>query len=189
MLTATPVNNSIHDFRHMVELSGDEASLYEPVGHPQPTCSLQPVGKTPGEQAGRRSRQQLEFGPEIFAAEDALRSDSVFYALVVQRSRAYVKDSQQQQGANEALFPKREAPQVVAYNLKATYGKLLAAVEQAFNKKKPLFVLGMYYPLAYWKGDKADPLLTSFDEGRQKQVVISYPHPVPQALREFRTRL
>jgi hypothetical protein len=100
-----------------------------------------------------------------------LRTDRIFDAIVVQRSRGYVKESQRQQNASEALFPEREAPRVVAYNLKATYGKLLTAVEQAFNKKRPLFVLGIYYPLAYWKGDKADQQLSSFDEGRQKQVV------------------
>ena len=91
---------------------------------------------------------------------------------MVQRSRAYVKQSQQHRDASGALFPERAAPQVVPYNLKATYGPLLDSVEQAFNKKNPLFVLGIYYPLAYWKGDKDRPAFRSFDEGRQKQVVI-----------------
>lgn len=70
------------------------------------------------------------------------------------------------------LFPQRAAPQVSPYNLKATYGKLLDSVERAFNKKKPLFVLGIYYPLAYWKGDKTSADFQKWDEGRQKQVVI-----------------
>ncbi len=171
MLTATPVNNSIHDFRHMVELTGAEQVFVNQLGIHNLRAHFNQLEKHLMGKLGEETSLQLEFGPEIFAAEDALRSDSVFDALVVQRSRAYVKGSQKQQGANEALFPEREAPKVIAYNLKATYGKLLTAVEQAFNKKKPLFVLGIYYPLAYWKGDKTDPLLTSFDEGRQKQVV------------------
>ena len=171
MLTATPVNNSIHDFRHMVELSGDEQVFVNQLGIHNLRAHFNQLEKHLLGKLGSEASLQLEFGPEIFAAEDALRCDTVFDALVVQRSRAYVKGSQKQQGANEALFPEREAPKVIAYNLKATYGKLLTAVEQAFNKKKPLFVLGVYYPLAYWKGDQSDPLLTSFDEGRQKQVV------------------
>jgi hypothetical protein len=50
---------------------------------------------------------------------------------------------------------------------KKTYGKLLTLLEKAFNKKKPLFALPMYYPLAYSKVPVAD----GFAENRQKQVV------------------
>lgn len=171
MLTATPVNNSIHDFRHMVELAGNEGIFATQLGIHNLRSHFNQLekhllGRLPG-----ASQLNLEFGTEIFGAEQALRTDRIFDAVVVQRSRGYVKESQRQQNANEALFPERDAPGVVAYNLKSTYGKLLGAVEQAFNKKRPLFVLGIYYPLAYWKGDKSDPALSSFDEGRQKQVV------------------
>lgn len=171
LLTATPVNNSIHDFRHMIELAGNEAVFATQLGiHNLRSHFLQLekhlLGKSPD-----TSQIELEFGTQIFEAEKELRTDRIFDAIVVQRSRSYVKESQLQQGANEALFPEREAPSVVAYNLKATYGKLLTAVEQAFNKKNPLFVLGIYYPLAYWKGDRADSPVGTFDEGRQKQVV------------------
>jgi hypothetical protein len=171
LLTATPVNNSIHDFRHMIELAGNETVYATQLGIHNLRAHFNQLethllGKMPA-----TPQLDLEFGTEIFAAEQALRTDRIFDAIVVQRSRGYVKESQRQQNASEALFPEREAPRVVAYNLKATYGKLLTAVEQAFNKKRPLFVLGIYYPLAYWKGDKADQQLSSFDEGRQKQVV------------------
>jgi superfamily II DNA or RNA helicase len=171
LLTATPVNNSIHDFRHMIELAGNESVYATQLGIHNLRSHFnqlekQLLGKTKDD-----SQLELELGTEIFAAEQALRTDRIFDGIVVQRSRGYVKESQCQQGASEALFPEREAPNVVAYNLKATYGKLLTAVEQAFNKKNPLFVLGIYYPLAYWKGNKEDSPLGTFDEGRQKQVV------------------
>src|SRR4029077_5682234 len=42
-------------------------------------------------------------------------------------------------------------------------------LEKAFARDKPLFALALYYPLAYWKGDKAT--LDQFDVNRQKQVV------------------
>ena len=171
LLTATPVNNSIHDFRHMIELAGNETVFASQLGIHNLRAHFNQLekhllGKTPN-----TDQLELEFGLEIFAAEQALRTDRIFDAVVVQRSRGYVKESQRQQNASETLFPEREAPRVVAYNLKATYGKLLAAVEQAFNKKAPLFVLGIYYPLAYWKGDSTSQPPGSFDEGRQKQVV------------------
>jgi hypothetical protein len=172
-LTATPVNNSIHDFRRMIELftNGNEQFFAATLGiHSLRAHFIQLERRILG--AKTASQQlELEFGPEILEAEKSLRSDLVFDSLVVQRSRAYVKESQRQQGANEALFPERQPPKVIAYNLKATYGKLLDSVAKAFNKKSPLFVLSIYYPLAYWNGDKDNPAFQSFDEGRQKQVV------------------
>jgi hypothetical protein len=105
------------------------------------------------------------------AAERTLRTDPVFEALVVQRSRAYVKESQLQQGASTVLFPQRQKPQVAEYNLRKTYGDLLASVRKAFHKERPLFVLGIYYPLAYWQGPDDHPIAQSFEEGRQRQVV------------------
>ena len=84
---------------------------------------------------------------------DILSQDILFRELVVQRSRAYVRQSQITAGAKAALFPKREAPKVADYSVKKTYGKLLTMVEKAFNKKQPLFTLPMYYPLAYSKVD------------------------------------
>ena len=63
---------------------------------------------------------------------------------------------------------RRGDPQVAAYSVKKTYGNLLKKLEKAFNKKQPLFVLPMYYPLGYLKDPKGiDP----FASNRQKQVV------------------
>ena len=174
LLTATPVNNSVHDFRRMIELvtNNDERYFAQRLGiHSLPRyfndLEKRILGKLPASQ-----QRELEFGPEILEAERALSGDLIFASLVVQRSRGYVKRSQQQQGAAATLFPERAAPQVVPYNLKATYGRLLDSVERAFDKKSPLFVLGIYYPLAYWKGDRDSPEFKAWDEGRQKQVVI-----------------
>jgi hypothetical protein len=55
--------------------------------------------------------------------------------------------------------------------LRKTYGDLLASVRKAFHKERPLFVLGIYYPLAYWQGPEDHPTAQSFEEGRQRQVV------------------
>jgi hypothetical protein len=102
-------------------------------------------------------------------AEKVLTRDELFRTLVVQRSRAYVKKSQEQYGGPQALFPKRADPQVVPYSIKKTYGNLLVMVEKAFNKKKPLFSLAVYYPLAYYKGP--DTSIDPLTKGRQNQVV------------------
>ena len=173
LLTATPVNNTIHDFRHLIELftNSDNRYFAARLGvHNVRTHFMQLERRLLGN-ATTATLPDFEFGAELFEAEKTLRRDPLFETLVIQRSRAYVKESQRQQGANQALFPERAAPKVVAYNLKATYGNLLDSVERAFNKQSPLFVLGIYYPLAYWKGDKENSTFQSFDEGRQKQVV------------------
>lgn len=81
-----------------------------------------------------------------------------------------MKKSQEQHASSaKAIFPKREPPKVVEFNLKKTYGRLLDIVEKAFNKEKPLFSLAIYYPLFYYKGPdtRIDPLRY----GRQKEVV------------------
>jgi hypothetical protein len=77
--------------------------------------------------------------------------------------------SLQQTLYSKALFPQREPPKVVEFNLKKTYGRLLEMVEQAFSKEKPLFSLAIYYPLAYYKGP--DTTIDPLKHGRQKEVV------------------
>lgn len=173
LLTATPVNNSVHDFRHLIELftNGVENYFASQLGIHSTRAHFVSLEKRILGKLPKDGQSNLEFGPEILEAEKALRTDTLFESLVVQRSRDYVKRSQQQQGSSGALFPERTAPQVVAYNLKATYGRLLQSVEKAFNKQNPLFVLTIYYPLAHWKGDKENPNYKKWDENRQKQVV------------------
>jgi superfamily II DNA or RNA helicase len=176
-LTATPVNNSVHDFRHMIELfTNGVENYFARDAHNIGVHSLRRhfIGLEQRILAGLDSTQQLDLSLEpeqLFAAERQLRADPIFEELVVQRSRAYVKRSQQQQGAALTLFPQRQPPQVVAYDLKATYGALLESVRKAFSKEHPLFVLGIYYPFAYRRGDPEQSLLKTFDEGRQLQVV------------------
>lgn len=168
MLTATPVNNKLHDFRHMAELFTLQDDNY--------------FAGSLGIHSLRRhfvdmERELLATVPasdpsaetNLVEAENVLARDRVFKALVVQRSRAYVVRSQQQQGRSVASFPIREPPIVADYSIKRTYGRLLDKVDQAFRKGKPLFTLGIYYPLAYYNGD--DETIDAFENNRQKQVV------------------
>ena len=165
MLTATPVNNSLHDFRHMAELftRGQEGFLRS-CGFHHLTQHFVKLEKElqhtlHGEEGGETT--QVE-------ADTILTTDTVFRELVVQRSRAYVKRSQELQASGYvALFPKRECPEVVSYSVKKTYGKLLKLVDDAFQKEQPLFILGIYYPSAYsLDKETIDPT----EENRQKQV-------------------
>lgn len=173
-LTATPVNNSVHDFRHMIELTtgGNERHFASTLGiHSLRRHFIDLEGKILGKLPASE-QASLVTEKDIAQAGTTLRSDPVFDNLVVQRSRAYVKESQRRSGSNGALFPEREPPKVAPYSIKTTYGALLDSVRTAFQKEHPLFVLGVYYPLGYWKGDKESVTYKLFDVNRQKQVVM-----------------
>jgi len=169
-LTATPINNSLLDLQHMIELFSQRQADYfkaAPLG----------IHSLPGH--FRKMERALEAvvaksdGDGVVInqaeAEEVLRNDDLFRSLVVQRSRAYVKASQLQHGATQVIFPKREPPTVADYSVKKTYGRLLSMVDEAFSKSKPLFSLAIYFPLAFFKGEIS--LEDKFEEGRQKQVV------------------
>ncbi|MBK8267549.1 MAG: helicase [Planctomycetes bacterium] len=169
LLTATPINNALADFRHMVELFSRKVDTYfNRVG----IHSMRGHFVKMERDLKRLTNEQSTDGDNttnLVEAEKILTDDPLFHSLVVQRSRAYVRQSQLQRGAGVANFPIRENPKVASYSVKKTYGKLLDSIEAAFNKNKPLFVLALYYPLGYYKGKDAS--VDTFTENRQKQVV------------------
>jgi hypothetical protein len=169
LLTATPINNRLIDLQHLIELFSRRRADYfkETLGIHSLPGHFRKLEKDLSKRVGGDLSTQAEL-PE-FEAADLLAHDDLFRELVVQRSRAYVKRSQEAQGSkNSAIFPTRTDPQVAIYSAKKTYGNLLKKLEKAFNKKEPLFTLPMYYPLGYLKDPKdIDP----FASNRQKQVV------------------
>ena len=183
LLTATPVNNRLTDFQHMVELfSRGEPDYFNmaPLGIHSLRGHILKL-ENAVERASREREKQLggesDGEPEVAdtnlaEAQEVLRDDSLFQELVVQRSRAFVKDSLTEEDG-EILFPDPAAPKVVPYSVKQTYGKLLKMVDDAFHRTKPLFSLTMYYPWEYYTGDPADleEQELAMTVGRQKQVV------------------
>jgi superfamily II DNA or RNA helicase len=170
LLTATPINNSLYDLMHLIELFSRREPGYfsdAPLGIHTLRGHFRKMETALDVLVGGDGDGHVEL--DTRAAEKILSEDSLFQQLVVQRSRAYVKRSLQQHGGQRVAFPQREDPQVANYSLTHTYGGLLDSLEDAFNKEKPLLSLPIYYPLAYYRGDDAtiDPLV----EGRQKQVV------------------
>src|SRR5208283_3966347 len=169
MMTATPINNRLDDFRHMVELFTLQKDDYF-----KATLGIHSLrGHFIKMENELKKAMPLTDGPaaelDMFEAGRVLATDTLFGHLVVQRSRAYARQSQLQQTGTAAMFPTREAPKVADYSVKKTYGKLLEKMEDAFSKDRPLFVLGIYYPYAYYKGP--DESINAFAENRQKQVV------------------
>lgn len=168
MLTATPINNRLSDFRHMAELftRRDETFFARTLGVNNLTAHFNQMEKA---LRGRVGHDLTDVAEHMTDAQDLLAADAIFRHLVVQRSRAYARESQLRESGKTAMFPERKPPQVAEYSIRKTYGRLLDMFENAFARKNPLFTLPMYYPLAWYIGpDKSiDPL----EEGRQQQVV------------------
>ncbi|MCX6865300.1 MAG: DEAD/DEAH box helicase [Verrucomicrobia bacterium] len=170
-LTATPVNNHLTDFQHMIEIFSrveNPGAFSTTLGIHGLPAYFQKLEKQLLQIVSNKGMGEL-FDYNQVEIEPLLFEDKLFRELVVQRSRAYVTLSQQQMGSSVALFPVKEPPKVVPYSVKKTYGHLLGKIEKAFAYGKPLFALALYDPLAYWKGDPTT--LDQFDVNRQKQVV------------------
>lgn len=168
MLTATPINNRLSDFRHMVELftRRDETFFARTLGVNNLKAHFNQMEKVLRTRVGHDVADVSEHMDE---AQDILASDQIFSQLVVQRSRAYAKESQIRETGKSAAFPERKSPNVAEYSIRKTYGQMLEMFEEAFTRKNPLFTLAMYYPLHWYKGPDKD--IDPFEQNRQQQVV------------------
>jgi superfamily II DNA or RNA helicase len=178
LLTATPVNNSLYDLMHLIEyfsrripgyFSDAPLGIHTLRGHfRKMEDALQAIVDG--------NKGNVEIDP--VAAERILAGDQLFQSLVVQRSRAYVRQSLINQGGRDVAFPERRPPQVANYSLKKTYGKLLDLLEDAFQPDKLLLRLAIYYPLNYRRKqvdlealDQEQRQREEFALGRQAQIV------------------
>ena len=168
-LTATPINNSVHDFRHILELvTGANQAYFTEGGRNIGIHNLKSYFNNLERKFQRLENgepMQLEF-PDI--VQHAGVELELFGNIVVQRSRGYVRASEKIESSSRVLFPNREAPRVAKYHLKITYGRLLDAVATAFDREKPLFALAIYNPLSYLRTPLSED---NFEAGRQKQIV------------------
>ncbi len=168
MLTATPINNRLSDFRHMAELftRKEEAFFARTLGVNNLRAHFNKMENVLRKRLGG---DELDLSENLAEAQQSLAGDEIFRHLVVQRSRAYARESQIRESGTAAVFPDRRPPAVAEYSIRKIYGQLLDLFEKAFARKNPLFSLPIYYPLAYYKGD--DKSVDPFDQNRQKQVV------------------
>ena len=168
MLTATPINNRLSDFRHMAELftRRDEAYFARTLGVNNLTAHVNQMERVFRQRVGHTV---ADVADQLTDAQDILSTDAIFRQLVVQRSRGYARESQIRETGQATSFPERKAPQVAAYSIRKTYGHLLDLFEKAFTRENPLFTLPMYYPLHWYKGPDKD--IDPFEQNRQQQVV------------------
>lgn len=170
-LTATPINNSLFDLMHLIEyFSRREAGYFReaPLGIHSLRGHFRQMEEALNKLVGGEEASSIELDRKT--AEEILAKDDLFRALVVQRSRAYVKRSLIQEGSkNKVSFPQRQPPVVANYSLAKTYGELLKKLQKAFDKQFPLVKLPVYDPVNYYIGK--DAFFDDFERGRLQQIV------------------
>ncbi len=166
MLTATPINNRLIDLQHLIEhfTQRDPRHFVETLG----------IHSLPGHFRSLEKELAKRMGGDLIQGElpgveagDLLAQDNMFRELVVQRSRAYVKQSQITAGAKEAMFPKREPAKSCRIfgpeDLRQAAHPAGKSLQQEEAAVCPAHVL----PLGVLQGARGD----GFAENRQKQVV------------------
>ena len=175
MLTATPINNSFLDLQHMIELFTQRREDYF-ADAPLSIHSLSGYFRRLEDRLDRVT-DQLETDLRV---DEVLSADPLAKALVVQRSRAYVKKSLADAEGDAVSFPVRQPPTVAKYSLAKTYGPLIGSFEKAFGRRDretgaeiPLFALPVYSPFEkeYYVGDPAKLSEQGMFVGRHTQIV------------------
>ncbi len=167
-LTATPINNELNDFRHVVELfsRGDDGYFARSLGVTNLTSWFSTVEKELKKKLGG---DMVSLADHTSVTQEDLSRDTVFRELVVQRSRSYARESQLRETGSAASFPNRKPPVVAEYSIRKSFGKLLDLFSDSFARSNPLFSLAIYFPLAYYTGDEKD--VDPRVKEQQKQVV------------------
>lgn len=175
MLTATPINNSFLDLQHLIELfthRQDDFFREAPLGIHSLSGHFKKMEARLSAMTGANVSDAIDISDDIF------RGDVLVNELVVQRSRAYVKKSLSKEEGDNVLFSNRQAPSVVNYSLRKSYGSLIDHFVNSFyrqdkktGKNLPILALAVYSPYeeTYFIGDKST--IDDMAFGRQQQVV------------------
>ncbi len=164
LLTATPINNSLRDLYHLVNyVARDDSKYFAALG-------IQNLSHYFSEAEKRLEESFLQTGtsPDVTAAvqdADLLRTDQLLKALIIQRSRSYVRETELQ-NTNAPIFPQRAKPRVIEYSLKKVYTDLYDELRATFDRDDPLLTLAIYNPERFRKGRPNEQLLN-----RDRQVI------------------
>jgi hypothetical protein len=103
LLTATPVNNRLTDLQHMIELfSRRKVDHFKDLGIHSLPGHIRKIERDLLNVVGGDATA----GTNLVEAATILARDALFHALVVQRSRAFVRESQRLRGQVRGDFPR-----------------------------------------------------------------------------------
>lgn len=171
-LTATPVNNSLFDLLHLMEyFSRDDRAYFRKLGINDTRTYFVRKEKAVEAKMGIKAEIDPEDGlfPDmnISEIEKILRDDTLFRALVIQRSRDYAKRYFEQSGNGQFYFPERDQPRVAQYTLAKVYRELFPKIKESFNRDSPFLELTLYNTESKKKGERDTKI-----ENREKQVIM-----------------
>jgi superfamily II DNA or RNA helicase len=171
-LTATPVNNSLFDLLHLMEyFTRDDRAYFRKLGINDTRSYFVRKEKAVEAKMGIKSETDPEDSlfPDLNISEidKVLRDDTLFRALVIQRSRDYARRYFEQSGNGQFYFPDREQPKVAKYTLAKVYRELFPKIKESFNRENPFLELTLYNTESKRKGD-----IDTKIENREKQVLM-----------------
>ena len=153
MLTATPINNRLSDFRHMAELftRGDESYFARTLGVNNLRAHFNQMERVLRDRVGRDVTdlaEQMSEAQEILTYRCDLSS-----ACGAAQPRLCPGEPDPRDQAKPAAFPERKAirrwqPTRSARRMAAC----LICSRRRSPRDNPLFTLPMYYPLHWYKG-------------------------------------
>lgn len=133
LMTATPINNSLLDLYHLIGYFARTNKHFDRIGIHNLLTHFKSAEKRLAAMVAGGGAEPV--APDIQAvaqADDLLRSDALLKALVIQRSRAYVRASEKLADSSP-VFPDRQKPVVIRYSLKDVYGALYDDFTAAFG--------------------------------------------------------
>jgi superfamily II DNA or RNA helicase len=149
MLTATPVNNKLLDLYNLIAYFAPEKDHFARLG----VNDFRHVFTKPDREFEEAIRQGD--WKDLKDVEEFLLSQPIFRAVLIQRSRKYVKESEKQ-NPTPPLFPLRQRPRVVQYSLREVYANIYNEIKEAFNRQNPFLNLALYITESFRKGEPAD---------------------------------
>lgn len=166
-LTATPINNSLFDFVHQFEIfTGMAEDHFASIGIPNVRNHVLKLEKQ-FEENVRSATSDVLRPVDVQDFQEMVQQSPLLKELIVQNSRDYAVKSALAAGDDNVKFPETALPRAVNYDYSMAFQQLLSQLDTAFKRQNPLFVLPMYYPLAFAKNSELDKKALN----RQKQVV------------------
>lgn len=146
LLTATPVNNRLLDLYNLIAYFAREKDHFTRLG----IQDFRRLFSKPDRQFEDAIRQGD--WRDLKEIEEFLTSTNLFQQVLIQRSRRYVKESEEQR-ANAPLFPLRQTPRIVRYSLRKVYATIYDEIKEAFKRDAPFLNLAIYCTEAYRLGE------------------------------------
>ena len=157
LLTATPINNSLDDIYHLINYFGqNQRTHFAKIGVHDFRRHFRNIEK-------QLENEAIEIAEQV-EEDDFLRQDPLLKQVLIQRSRKYIKDSEQKSGT-DILFPQRVIEPTVDYSLRKVYGTLYDELRAAFDKNYPFLNLAIYNTVRYHNNPERQI------ENRQKQII------------------